>query len=478
MERQISRKEKKNIQKRNYLIILFTLTFVLFALFFKVIQLSMTKSVAAEETIISSEIYPGLNLKTTTQETDTFTLFISQPYIKDEKMNNQIEAFINQEKQNFITEYEDAESMLKKNGFRGHLNIQTSTEKIADKIYNIELETYKTVGGANGTTTVQPILMDLNTNELLKINDLFELDEASVAEIKNLVFEEAENNPDVSDLIFEDLFNEAMSNPDEWKVLIHPESVTFFFDEYEIAAGAAGVIQLKIPMEKIIYYFNSAFAEKVNLEIPKKEVKLSPDGKYIALTFDDGPHAEVTPRVLETLEQHGAKATFYMLGSQVEYYPDIAKQVFDEGHELGDHTMSHKDLTHLSADQIKNEIETSSHQIEHATGNLPKSLRPPYGAFNDTVGAISNDLGLPVIMWSVDSLDWKSRNAEAINQKVMATVHPGAIVLLHDIHATTADALPQLLTNLEREGYEFVTVSQLLEFGELEGIGPHHGINQ
>ncbi|MDN6161881.1 MAG: polysaccharide deacetylase family protein, partial [Atopostipes sp.] len=197
-----------------------------------------------------------------------------------------------------------------------------------------------------------------------------------------------------------------------------------------------------------------------------------------ALSFDDGPHTDVTPRILKTLKNHQAKATFYMLGNQVDYYPSLVKEVLNDGHEIGNHSKSHKDLTHLSSEQIRKEIQSTNQSIQEASGGyLPKSLRPPYGAVNDSVEDFAGEFKLPIVMWSVDSLDWKSRNPEAINQEVMANIHPGAIVLLHDIHPTTADALPTLLTNLENEGYEFVTVSQLLEFAELEGFGPHYRIH-
>lgn len=165
-----------------------------------------------------------------------------------------------------------------------------------------------------------------------------------------------------------------------------------------------------------------------------------------------------------------------MLGSQADFYPTIAAQVVAAGHELGNHTMHHKDLTRLGVEQIREEIENANFKIQGATGGLPQSIRPPYGAFNGAVEEIAAGLNLPIAMWSVDSQDWKHKNVAAINQEIMSTVHPGAIVLMHDIHATTADALPSLLTSLKNEGYEFVTVSQLLEQGGRTGIGPHYKI--
>lgn len=466
------------MKRRNIFLGGLSLTMLLAVIAFGASHLFIKSPEAAKEVIVSSEIYPGLNLKTTTQEADLYTLFVSQPYTSNKEINEPIEELIDQSRNDFMAEVREAEPMLKANNFSAHLNIQTTTTKLADKFYSLELEAYKIAGGANGSTNVQPFVIDLNTNEQLTTADILKIDTESVATIQELVHEEIQKDSEVSDFIFEDLFEKALENPTDWKLSVSPEAIIFHFNQGQIAAAAAGVIKLEIPMEKILYELNPVFAEKIGIEIPEKPTVLDPAGKYIALTFDDGPHADLTPRILDILSQHNAKATFYMLGSQVDYYPSIAKQVLDEGHEIGDHTMSHKDLTRLAQPQIREEIQSSSNNILEATGSLPTSLRPPYGAFNDSVGTITRELELPVIMWSVDSLDWKSRNAQAINHEIMTTVHPGAIVLMHDIHATTADALPQVLTNLENEGYEFVTVSQLLEFGELEGIGPHHGINR
>ena len=478
MNRRTMKYRRKTTKKRNYFLGGFFITMFLAMIALGASHLFIKNPKAAEEVIVSSEIYPGLNLKTTTQEADIYTLFISQPSTNIKEVDESIEEFINLNRDDFMTEVREAEPMLTANDFSAHLNIQTTTKKLADKIYSLELEAYKIVGGANGSMNIQPFILDLNTKEQLTTADILNMDTNSIDNIKEMIYEEIQMNPEVNGFIFDNLFDQALENPASWKLSISQDAISFHFNQGEIAAAATGNIKIDIPMETILHELNPIFAEKMDIEIPEKPVVLDPNGKYIALTFDDGPHAEVTPRILDTLDQYNAKATFYMLGSQVGYYPSIAKQVLEEGHEIGNHTMSHMDLTRLSQSQIREEIQRSSNNILEATGSLPTSLRPPYGAFNDSVEAVTQELELPVIMWSVDSLDWKSRNAQAVNHEIMTTVFPGAIVLMHDIHATTADALPQLLANLENEGYEFITVSQLLEFGELKGIGPHHGVNQ
>src|SRR5699024_3361120 len=151
--------------------------------------------------------------------------------------------------------------------------------------------------------------------------------------------------------------------------------------------------------------------------------------------------ANVTPRILEILKQFNAKATFFMLGNQVDYYPDIAYRTMKEGHEVANHSKSHPDFSRLSIEKMKNELDYTTEKIKEATGHPPKFIRPPYGAYTDEVVAYAGVLKQPVVLWSVDSLDWKSRNPNAIKQEVVSHVSPGAIVLMHDIHSETADAL-------------------------------------
>ncbi len=430
----------------------------------------------------TSEVYPGLNLKTTTKEAKYYTESISLALVEEKEINQTIGDWTHAEETNFISKVDDQKEELaaiEDKHLLPHLNIQTDTKKLADRIYSLELISEQVFNQEDQSKQYLPILMDLNTNERLDAGDFFELkeDPDNLHEIQEIIVEHILSEEGIANLVDESKAKGAVSNPEGWNLHTDLETVYFYFAEDELLANALGPIKIAVPMDELVYYLNPIFAEKLGIEIPEKVVQLDSDGKYVAITFDDGPHATVTPRVLDTLKEHNALATFYMLGSQIDYYPEMAKRVADEGHELADHTMSHKFLPKLSYAEIEAEIQQSNDNMEAATGLLPKSLRPPYGAFNDNVKAIAAEKDLPIIMWSVDSLDWKYRNVDSIHSRVMSAVHPGAIILLHDIHATTADALPGLLTALENEGYEMVTVSQLLDLAELEDIGPHHGID-
>lgn len=209
-------------------------------------------------------------------------------------------------------------------------------------------------------------------------------------------------------------------------------------------------------------------------EVENETVVLNPDGKYVALTFDDGPSSKVTPRILQTLEQHDAKATFFMLGNRVEMYPTIAAQVAAEGHEIANHTFSHPNLKKLSHKEMTEEIEKTNKLIEISTGVTPTLFRPPYGIYSQDILNYTASNNYSTILWSVDSLDWKSRNPAAIKKEILSNITNRSIVLMHDLHTATAEALPELLMTLKQEGYEFVTVSELLTL-QNEKVDPYFG---
>jgi peptidoglycan-N-acetylglucosamine deacetylase len=184
--------------------------------------------------------------------------------------------------------------------------------------------------------------------------------------------------------------------------------------------------------------------------------------KSIALTFDDGPgpHAE---RLLDELAARRARATFFDVGQNAAARPELVRRQREEGHEIGNHSWSHPDLTRLAPDEVRAELDRTGEAIRDATGaEAPTLLRPPYGTHDAAVRDVARRMGMPLILWSVDTEDWKDdRDAAHVTNAVLSGARPGAIVLMHDIHATTPDALPAILDGLAADGYTFVTVSEL-----------------
>lgn len=180
--------------------------------------------------------------------------------------------------------------------------------------------------------------------------------------------------------------------------------------------------------------------------------------KLAALTFDDGPSELTTPRLLDTLKEKDAPATFFMLGSMTRTYPDIAKRIEKEGHIAASHTMYHQNLIRISANAAQDDINEAKATYSNTLGHDPTLVRPPYGNYNDN---IRNAINLPIILWSVDTLDWKSKDVDAIVAATKNQIHDGAIILMHDIYPTTVDAVPIIIDDLRQDGYEFVTISEL-----------------
>ncbi|WP_296580960.1 polysaccharide deacetylase family protein [Xanthobacter sp.] len=187
------------------------------------------------------------------------------------------------------------------------------------------------------------------------------------------------------------------------------------------------------------------------------------DGSYIAMTFDDGPNPETTPRLLQILRERNIKVTFFVLGNMVAKHPEVLKMIADEGHEIGSHSWSHPQLTRISQAAVDKELGNTSEAIFQVTGKRPIYLRPPYGSMKPTLRSyIEDKYGLTIVNWSVDPNDWKNRNSQAVHDAIMAQVKPGAIVLSHDIYATTVDAMPRILDELAAKGYKFATLSQMV----------------
>ncbi len=190
------------------------------------------------------------------------------------------------------------------------------------------------------------------------------------------------------------------------------------------------------------------------------------DEKIIALTFDDGPHPTYTERVLQVLADHDAKATFFEVGMNAEYYPAVTKEILAQGHEIGNHTYSHPDLSKLSQSEIEKEIQKQSKVIEEITGAPPLYFRPPCGSCRDKIIQSAEQHSLTVILWSIDTRDWAGNDAAHIAEDVINSARPGDIILFHDypVHASqqTVEALERILPALTAEGFRFVTISELL----------------
>lgn len=210
-----------------------------------------------------------------------------------------------------------------------------------------------------------------------------------------------------------------------------------------------------------------------------KPVRLKPLGKrvsqvpmkgmYVALTFDDGPHPSLTGKALDILKKHGAKGTFFILGQNAARYKSVVSRAAAEGHELGVHTWSHIKMNSSSRARVDSEVSRTQNTLASISGTVPRVMRPPYGATNKTlVNHMYNRYGMASILWNVDTLDWRKPGVSKVINTAVNKAKPGSIILVHDIHASTIDALEGIVTGLQARGFKLVTVSELMRLGKQE----------
>ncbi|GGS83195.1 hypothetical protein GCM10010156_47340 [Planobispora rosea] len=275
------------------------------------------------------------------------------------------------------------------------------------------------------------------------------------------------------------------------------------FDDYQVAAGSLGRVAVAVPEEKVAGLLSPAgvrarsaavSARKAQSQAPsaaeieaatadRPEARSPRAGtvdctriKCVALTYDDGP-GPGTGELLDVLAEHGARATFFTVGTNAAAQPGLLLRMSREGHLVANHTWSHRDLGSLPTSKIAHQLGRAQEAITRATGQTPTLVRPPYGAVDEKVMEAAAELGLPVVRWSVDAGDVKDHDAGSVARRVVAAAEPGSIILMHDVRSTAAAATPEILRTLTERGYAFVTVPELygsagMRPGKIHDSGP------
>lgn len=257
-------------------------------------------------------------------------------------------------------------------------------------------------------------------------------------------------------------------------------TLTIYFDKYQVGPGSDGIVSVEIPLKDIADMLAPAVRDIFSIPTPVTRVEkpIQPQtagsvdcntAKCVALTFDDGPSI-YTATLLDTLKKYSVPATFFVLGRSAQIQPDTIARIVTDGHELGNHTWDHKDLRTLSGDDIDAQLHKTDELLYATVGIRPQYLRPPYGAYNNEV---LTHVNRPIILWSVDPEDWKQPpHAELV--KRMTSPRTGAIILAHDIHQSTVEAIPEVIVELKRQGFTFVTVGDLLRQPLKAGVTYSH----
>lgn len=215
--------------------------------------------------------------------------------------------------------------------------------------------------------------------------------------------------------------------------------------------------------------FSSDFSSSSGITFTRVNVP----GNYIAITFDDGPHPQNTPRLLDMLRARNIKATFFVIGRNVDLYPQVVRSTVAEGHEIANHSYTHRLLSKLSDSEIRQDLARCRDAVSRAAGYSMRVMRPPYGGLQPRQRVlVHSEFGYPTILWSVDPLDWKRPGAGVVTSRILRGASSGGIVLSHDLHSQTVDAMPATLDGLLRRGFRFVTVSQLIAMQSVAAANP------
>jgi peptidoglycan/xylan/chitin deacetylase (PgdA/CDA1 family) len=193
--------------------------------------------------------------------------------------------------------------------------------------------------------------------------------------------------------------------------------------------------------------------------------RFRPGGHYILLTFDDGPHPVLTPKLLDLLKAKKVRCTFFVQGTKAMDYPEILKRMVSEGHEVASHGWAHTSITQLSKEDLKQQLHQTSKVIEDTVKKRPAAFRPPNGNTNATLNAhVTGEQNMKVVLWNLDSLDWENKDAATISKSILTRAKPGDVILAHDTSPEMVKAAESLIDGLVKEGYELLTVSEMLSF--------------
>ena len=330
------------------------------------------------------------------------------------------------------------------------LNISYTYKEINENIINVSLQT--------------EIITDKTINKIKtftynKTNDKFLTMEDLVQDLDGLDYEVKKELLEK----YQDADMDYLSNVSYDYFTIDDENLTLYFNPAEIKSKHDELIYLDIPLDslKLLIDIDKTEDNDIYLSIKKRNVSL--DDKVVALTFDDGP-SKYTNKILDVLKKYDACGTFFLIGNKVDFYGDVLKRMLLEGSEIGNHSYDHKLLTRLSKSDFQKEISKTQDAIKKVTGFTPTLFRPTYGGYTNILKSYTD---LKFVLWDVDSRDWQVKTKDKIIKNILPNVKSGSIILMHDNHEYSLNALEDVLKSLKNQGYKFVTVSELLELKKL-----------
>ena len=414
--------------------------------------------------------YAGIRSKFVTRDTKREKVSIEYPITSNSKINRLIARAIDRADSDF--RYASSSTITFERPMTETISYQvTHNNSVAlSIIVNIKQDMH----GAHPVALTLFWTFNKDSGEVISLDNLTEKSEEATKAIVTAAQRDVaqtikqRQQPEVN--LEEMITKEALANftiADDGNALVWP------IGQASLLPSVYGELTIKVPTATVAKYLQNPTAQKLGNfpkpPEPKPEPKPAPaapaptpttGNKVIALTFDDGP-GPYTAHLLDILDQYGAKATFFLIGSKVSGQASVVRSIHARGHQLGNHSWSHPELPKLSVNQIAGEIDRTNEAIKQAAGVKPTILRPPYGAANGVVLEQLRARGMSSILWSVDTRDWADRNSQIVCSRAVAGARPGAVILMHDIHQTSVNAVPCILSSLKQQGYSFVTIQRL-----------------
>ncbi|MDR6747218.1 peptidoglycan/xylan/chitin deacetylase (PgdA/CDA1 family) [Bacillus pumilus] len=399
---------------------------------------------------------------------------VNYPVFHQEKLDQEMKRYAETALDKFKTSFSEASDVDEEN--RYELNIDYEIIHYAKQTAAIKFNTYELKGGVKGAHQTKIFNFDFKKQHFLSIDDLFLSKKEDLQKLSQMTFEELKKDRSLAEN--EHLLKQGTSPAAEHYqyFAIKDRFIEFYFPAGQIAPSEQGpqVLAIKKTLLKGMLkpeYINKEKNKNEKKEpIPKRKiVKLpkqsafNPNQKAIALTFDDGPNPSTTSKILNALKENKGHATFFVLGSRVQYYPDMLSKIRKGGNEIGNHSYSHPLLTRLPLKQAVKQVEETQQIIEKASGFTPTHFRPPYGGTNGQINAAVN---MKVTLWDVDPEDWKYRNSQYVANYILTHASSGETVLMHDIYDTSANAAVTIIKELTKQGYQLLTVSELEQWKE------------
>ena len=468
----IQRKKAKPKSKKLFIIIPFLILLFsagLFGIYF--LNQSHSRQTTApsdEKYYFADSKYSGIRSKFVTRDNKREKVSIEYPITENEKINRLISESIDKIDRDFQNTVLLATVFDKPMTETIGYQVTHNTSEALSIVINIKQD----MNGAHPASMTQFWTFDKKSGEVVGLADFTEQsDEAAEAiisaakdNISQIIKQRQQPEIDLNEIINK----EALSN---FIITNNGNSLAWPLGQASLLPSSYGELTITVPISSVSKYLQNPTARKL-ANIPKPpEPKPEPApapaaptptvaNKTIALTFDDGP-GPYTAHLLDILDQYGAKATFFLIGSKVSGQASVVRSIQERGHQLGNHSWSHPELPKLSVDQIAGEIDRTNEAIRQATGVKPSILRPPYGAVNGVVLEQLRLRNMSSILWSVDTRDWADRNSQIVCSRAVAGARPGAVILMHDIHQTSVNAVPCILSSLKQQGYSFVTIQRL-----------------